>query len=83
MEFEGATYFRHRLIIVVPALENYEVELLSLSHSTAPYPVVARIIRREEYTQLHSEDQLKEWLRDALASPESRELISTLLSVAT
>lgn len=77
------TVFRHRLILVVPYLEDYEVDLLSIYHGAHQYPVIARLTKGDRYEELADEAALLEWLRQAFRSAEARSIMSTLLSVAS
>lgn len=74
--------FRHRLILVVPKLEDYELELLSIYHQVAFYPLAAIAGKREEAKLLKNESELMDWLKQTFGSQETRKVLSTLVSLA-
>ncbi len=74
--------FRHRLIIVVPALEDYELDLVSLYQGMDLYPIAAELVKQEDRALLDDELNLKNWLKKAFSSPATRNSLRTLLSMA-
>jgi len=85
----------HRLVLVVPALENYRYRLLRLHHSQAVYPVYIdespvfvqgtttwNPERRTETTVLEDEGSFRSWLRTVLAAPETKRILESLLAQA-
>jgi hypothetical protein len=74
--------FRHRFLIVVPALEDYELELLTLYQGTNQYPIAAQLIRSDTADVLENESSLTAWLKKAFASPAARNSLRTLMSMA-
>ena len=87
----GSVY--HRLVIVVPALENYRYSLLSLHHPPTLYPVyvdeepklpggVAYSLIPIEGRQLADQDQFRAWLRSALARDETKHVLESLMAQA-
>ena len=69
------------MILVVPSLENYELDLLSLGHGDEPYPVFAQL-KDDIAEHLESEQELIDWLRSAaLSSPTTRRAIDSLRSL--
>lgn len=73
--------FRHRVVIVVPSLENYELEILNLYQGIEAYPVVAES-KASTSTTLRDQDALIGWLKGALGSEATKKTLSTLLSLA-
>ena len=71
---------RHRLVLVVPSLENYQLDLLGFSQNEEIYPVVAQL-RAEEPATLENEQAFIDWLRRAFASTTTRRTLSSLLSL--
>jgi hypothetical protein len=67
------------LNIVVPGLDSYTYELLSVRHPVELYPVTVL----SDGTTLRDEAQFVEWLRAKLSSPETHRIIRNLLSQAT
>ena len=74
--------FRHRLIIVVPALEDYELDLVSLYQGMDLYPIAAELVKQDNRALLDDELNLKNWLKGAFSSPATRSSLRTLLSMA-
>ena len=72
---------RHRMVLVVPSLEDYELDLLNLSHGDNVYPVSAQLKDGPEY-EVGGEKELLEWLRDSFASETTRRALGSLLSLA-
>ena len=73
--------FAHRLVLRVPRLEDYELVLLTVYQNLNDYPLLAAI-SEEDGTFLDSEAALVEWLRTAFASPQTRQVLSTLMGIA-
>ena len=74
--------FRHRLIIVVPALEDYELDLVSLYQGMDVYPIAAQLVNHDTAVLLEDEPSLKNWLKNAFSSPATRDALRTLLSMS-
>ena len=74
--------FRHRLVIVVPALEDYELDLVSLYQGMNFYPIAAHLVKQDNVDLLEDEPSLKNWLKKAFSSPATRNSLRTLLSMA-
>jgi hypothetical protein len=70
--------FRHRFLLVVPSLNNYTYELFSISHGIGVYP----ISRNGALTgsKFENEEEFVDWLREKLASADTRRVISNLLA---
>ncbi len=75
-------FFRHRLVIVVPALEDYELDLVSLYQGMNLYPIAAHLVKQDNVDLLEDEPSLKNWLKKAFSSPATRNSLRTLLSMA-
>jgi hypothetical protein len=88
----------HRLVLVVPALENYRYSLLRIRQKvTAVYPVYVdegpiEALDEKRLTKLKSdaappqlpdEASFHDWLRNALASAETKRILESLLAQAT
>ncbi len=73
---------RHRMVLVVPSLEDYELDLLNLSHGDNVYPVFAQL-KDQEIGEIGSEKELLEWLRVSFASDSTRRAIDSLRSLAS
>ena len=73
---------RHRMVLVVPSLEDYELDLLNLAHGDDAYPLLAQLRDKEDRSVIHDENALVEWLREAFASQSTRRALSSLLSLA-
>ena len=68
--------FVHSFNIVVPALGNYTYNLFSAAHGPEMYPV--NIYRQSDL--LKNEEAFVQWLASKLSSPETKRIISNLLS---
>src|SRR5579872_400146 len=65
---------RHRFYLIAPALDNYRYQLFEARHEvTKLYPVVI-----DYSTRLATQDELMDWLKNRLSSPETRQVITTL-----
>ncbi len=73
---------RHRMVLVVPSLEDYELDLLKLWHGDDVYPVSAQFKDGPEY-EIGTEKELLEWLRVSFASETTRRALGSLLSLAS
>jgi len=86
----------HALDVVVPALDDYKYRLLKVHHPAMLYPVfvdqepmpygsirLSIPIEREGGGGLKDEDSLREWLRQALARPETKQILAHLYAQAT
>jgi hypothetical protein len=86
----------HRLVLVVPALDNYRYELVGFHHSHNLYPVFIdsspvpprrEIIRlREDFVAdqiLPDEDSFREWLRTVFGATETKRILDNLLAQAS
>ena len=73
---------RHRMVLVVPNLEDYEVDLLNVSHGDNVYPVFAQL-KDQRVDEIGSENELLEWLRHSFASETTRRALGSLLSLAS
>lgn len=71
---------QHRMLLVVPDLDNYELELLMLVHGEESYPIMARL-KAEPLVRIQNEEELLGWLRQAFASDITRRALSSLLSL--
>jgi hypothetical protein len=76
-EIEGA-WFIHRFNLVVPGLDNYTYQLFEIVHDVNLYPVRDRGKSQE----LQDEVVFTEWLRQRLASPQTRKILSNLVAQA-
>ena len=67
---------RHSFDLVVPALGSYTYSLFVIVHGASIYPI------NVEYkgTRLDTEQQFVEWLRATLSSPETKRIVTNLLS---
>lgn len=74
--------FRHRMVIVVPSLENYELEILNLYQGLEAYPVAAESKASAFADTLRDQDALIAWLKKTLGSEATKKTLSTLLSLA-
>ena len=75
--------FAHRLVLTVPRLEGYTMVLLTIYQKLNNYPVAAAMSDSDEAAViLNDEDALAAWLRAAFASPRTRQVFSTLMSIA-
>ena len=73
--------FRHVFSILVPALEDYEYELLAIySNAAAIYPVYGEF--NDEIKELVNEEQLVDWLRSALSTSRAKQVVNSLLAQA-
>jgi hypothetical protein len=70
--------FTHRLVLVAPALSDYEYELLKIRHGIDLYPV----FDAKTSKQMDDEDEFTEWLRERLSSPQTRRVVENLLAMA-
>jgi len=66
----------HSFRLVAPALDNYSYELFRISHSVALYPVTVLPTGRT----LRSEDDFVSWLKEQLSSPQTRQIVSSLIA---
>jgi hypothetical protein len=66
----------HSLDLVVPALDRYTYNLFTISHGPSIYPVKVRY----RDTQFETEQEFIEWLGEKLSSPETKRIVSNLLS---
>jgi hypothetical protein len=76
-EVSGA-YFTHSFLIVVPALDNYVYELFKVRHQIDLYPLTIL----SDLRIIDNEDHFADWLRGKLSSPQTRRIITNLLSQA-
>lgn len=67
------------LNIVVPGLDSYTYELLSVRHPVTLYPVTVL----SDGTTLENEEAFVNWLRAKLSSQDTHRIIGNLLSQAT
>jgi hypothetical protein len=66
----------HNFCLVAPSLDSYKYELFSVTHAIPElYPV--QVSRNVE---LGTEQELLEWLRKQLSSPETKKIIGILLA---
>ena len=70
--------FCHSLELVVPALDSYTYKLFTICHGASIYPVV----QPSKSTRLETEEEFIEWLGAILSSPETKRIVSNLLSQA-
>lgn len=71
--------FQYNFIIAVPTLNNYQFNLLTISHDIGFYPV--RLINhRGKNVNCPDEGQFKEELRKIFTSEETQSIISKLLT---
>lgn len=68
--------FIHRFVLVVPALDQYEYELFSISHGIELYPVQ----ELANYKTMETEEQFKEWLHRQLSDSRTVRIIGNLLA---
>jgi hypothetical protein len=86
----------HELNVVVPALDDYKYRILKVHHPAMLYPVFVDEeptadgrIRFKPTPQafgeggLNDEQALREWLKRALARPETKQILSHLYAQAT
>jgi len=71
---------RHTLVLVVPSLEDYELDLLNLVQKEDMYPILAQL-KDEDPAPMEGEEELMNWLRDAFASQTTRRALSSLLAL--
>lgn len=72
--------FIHRFNIVVPKLNHYTYELFAVRHDMSFYPLTCMFEGHEQ--QAKTEPEFINWLRDALASPHTKQIIGNLLAQA-
>jgi hypothetical protein len=76
--------FRHRFSLIVPSLDNYSYQLLSIQNGINPYPVSVPRTNRDSYRsedqELNTEEEFAEWLRAKLSSAETKKIIGNLLA---
>lgn len=76
--------FRHRCNLIVPSLDNYSYQLLSIKNGINPYPVSVPRTNRDSYRseeqELNTEEEFTEWLRAKLSSAETKKIIGNLLA---
>ncbi len=70
----------HRLVLVVPSLEDYTLDFLNLTQGEEAYPIVAQL-KAKDSVLLKNEEALVLWLREAFASETTRNTLSSLLSL--
>lgn len=86
----------HRLLLVVPALDNYRYELLSVHHSITVYPVyvdsspvpftpgeskgIDGFLARR---MIQDEERFREWLKEVFGATETRRILDNLLAQAS
>lgn len=71
---------RHQMLLVVPSLEDYELELLSLAQGDSLYPVFAQL-KDEPSEIIENEAELLDWLRSAFSSGITRRALGSILSL--
>ena len=67
---------RHSLDLVVPALEGYTYNLLMIAHGPSIYPVTDVYSN----TSFDTEQKFVEWLGTKLSSPDTKRIVTNLLS---
>ncbi len=75
-----ALALRHRLLLVVPSLEDYTLDFLNLAQGDELYPILAQL-KAKDQVLLKDEEALVNWLREAFASETTRNTLSSLLSL--
>jgi hypothetical protein len=90
--------FVHRFTLVVPSLGSYKYELFRIEHGVAIYPIsfasevpsaqlsrepVNRLMNPRLSSQLETEQEFVDWLRQKLSSDETKRIIANLLAQAT
>jgi hypothetical protein len=76
----------HNFNIVVPALDDYRYELFRVSHAATLYPVSVEAGPLEGDTNLFSpkslasEEAFVNWLKAVFSSPQTKRVVSALLS---
>jgi hypothetical protein len=78
--------FKHRFLLVVPALNDYEYQLFRVEHSIDLYPVEVQGAEiRSGYGEsiLRNEDAFVEWLGQMLSSQRTKGIIANLLAQVT
>jgi hypothetical protein len=92
---EGNIY--HQFVVVVPALENYRYSILRIHHGAPVYPVYVdeapTVAAEEQFTGfivgryksdvLPDDGNFRRWLREALASADTKRILESLLAQAT
>ena len=71
----------HRLLLIVPSVEDYTLDLLNLVQGEELYPIFAQI-KAKDQVPLKDEEALVNWLRQAFASQTTRSILGSLLSLA-
>jgi len=66
----------HSFRLVAPALDNYSYELFRITHPVTLYPVFVPA----EGRLLRSEDDFVSWLKEQLSSPQTRQIVSSLIA---
>lgn len=72
----------HHLLLVVPALEGYQYELVKLRHAVEAYPVLVTFVPEGVRRNFQDETQLREFLRAALASDRTKHILGSLMAQA-
>lgn len=70
----------HRFRIVVPALDDYRYELLTVRHEVINYPATVRVEGAER--TVNSDAELRELLRFIFASERAIQIVRSLLAQA-
>jgi hypothetical protein len=70
--------FKHRFLLVAPALGDYTYELFSVSHDVSIYPILSD--DAPGGARLNNEEEFVRWLREKLSSSETRRIVSNLLA---
>jgi hypothetical protein len=79
----------HKLVLIVPALDDYRYPLLQIFHAVTPlYPVYVNEGPIEDVGDVHprqlsDEGSFREWLRETLASNRTKDILESLLAQAT
>ena len=74
----------HRLVLFVPALQNYRYTLLRIQHAVTPvYPLVITEGPINFPPQIKDEANFRSWLREALSSERTKNVLDSLLAQAT
>jgi hypothetical protein len=68
--------FIHQLNLVVPALDNYTYNLFTITHGPSIYPVSVAY----KTVRFETEQEFIDWLGATLSSPETKRIVSNLLS---
>jgi hypothetical protein len=68
--------FVHSLDLVIPVLDNYTYNLLTIYHGPSIYPVNVQFGE----SRFDTEEQFIEWLCAKLSSPETKRIVSNLLA---